>query len=167
MCYNFYYFYFISIFVTKSSNPAFHLSCRQRWNWVSHLSFQLFFKKCFLLFFFTFFIRYFVHLHFKCYPENPLCPSQALLPNSPTLAYWPWHSPVLGHIIFTRTRASLPIDGWLGHPRLHMQVETQAPGGGGGFWLVHIVVPPIGLQTPLAPWLLTLAPSLGTMGSIQ
>jgi hypothetical protein len=24
-------------------------------------------------------------------------------------------------------------------------------------WLVHIIVPPIGLQIPLAPWLLSLA----------
>ena len=35
-----------------------------------------------------------------------------------------WHSPVLGHMIFTRPRASLPIDGRLGHPLLHMQLET-------------------------------------------
>jgi hypothetical protein len=28
--------------------------------------------------------------------------------------------------------------------------------GGAGYWLVHIVVPPIGLQTPLAPWVLSL-----------
>jgi len=26
-----------------------------------------------------------------------------------------------------------------------------------GYWLVHIVVPPIGLQIPLAPWVLSLA----------
>jgi hypothetical protein len=31
----------------------------------------------------------------------------------------------------------------------------------GGYWLVHIVVPPIGLQTPLAPWVLSQAPPLG------
>jgi hypothetical protein len=30
-----------------------------------------------------------------------------------------------------------------------------------GYWLVHNVVPPIGLQTPLVPWVLSLAPSLG------
>jgi hypothetical protein len=30
-----------------------------------------------------------------------------------------------------------------------------------GYWLVHIVDPPIGIPTPLAPWLLSLAPSLG------
>ena len=32
-----------------------------------------------------------------------------------------------------------------------------------GYWLVHIVVPPIRLQTPSAPWLLSLAPSLWTV----
>jgi hypothetical protein len=73
-----------------------------------------------------FFIRYFLHLHFKCYPESPLYPPPSLLPNPPTPASWPWHSPVLGHIIFTRKRASLPIDGQLGHRLLHMQPETRA-----------------------------------------
>jgi hypothetical protein len=59
----------------------------------------------------TIFIRYFLHLHFKCYPESPLCPPPTLLPNLSTPASWPWHSPVLGHIIFARSRASLPNDG--------------------------------------------------------
>ena len=36
-------------------------------------------------------IRYFLHLHFKCYPECPLYPPHALLPNPPTPASWPWH----------------------------------------------------------------------------
>jgi hypothetical protein len=31
-----------------------------------------------------------------------------------------------------------------------------------GYKLVHIDVPPMGLQTPSTPWLLSLAPSLGT-----
>jgi hypothetical protein len=35
------------------------------------------------------------------------------------------------------------------------------------YWLVHIVVPPMGLQTPSAPWILSLASSLGTLCSIQ
>jgi hypothetical protein len=48
-----------------------------------------------------------------------------LLPNPPTRASWPWHSPVLGHMIFTRPRASPPIDGRLGHPLLHIQLETH------------------------------------------
>jgi hypothetical protein len=33
----------------------------------------------------------------------------------------------------------------------------------GEYWIVHIVVPPIGLQIPLAPWLLSLAPPLGAL----
>jgi hypothetical protein len=32
-----------------------------------------------------------------------------------------------------------------------------------GYWLVRIVVPPIGLQTPLAPWVLSLVPSFGAL----
>jgi hypothetical protein len=34
-----------------------------------------------------------------------------------------------------------------------------------GYWLVH-VVPPMGLQAPSAPWVLSLAPSLGTLCSV-
>ena len=34
---------------------------------------------------------------------------------------------------------------------------------GHGNWLVHIVVLHIGLQTPLAPWVLSLAPLLGAL----
>jgi hypothetical protein len=44
-----------------------------------------------------------------------------------------------------------------------MQLETGAP----GYWLVHIVVPPIGLQIPLVPWVRSLAPPLGALWSIQ
>ena len=42
------------------------------------------------------------------------CPPP-LTPTPTTPASWPWHSPVLGCIIFTRPRASLPIDVQLGH----------------------------------------------------
>jgi hypothetical protein len=45
---------------------------------------------------------------------------------------------------------------------IHMQLESRAP----GYWLVHNVVPPIGLQIPLAPWLLSLAPPLGAKTKI-
>jgi hypothetical protein len=54
-------------------------------------------------------------------PSSP----PALLPNPSTPASWPWHSSVLGHMIFLRPRDSPPIDGLLGHPQLHMQQETQ------------------------------------------
>ena len=36
-----------------------------------------------------------------------------------------------------------------------------------GFWLVHIVVPPMGLQPSSAPSVLSLTPSLGTLCSVQ
>ena len=36
-----------------------------------------------------------------------------------------------------------------------------------GYWLVHIVVPPIEMQTPSAPWVFSLDPSLGTLCSVQ
>jgi hypothetical protein len=41
--------------------------------------------------------------------------------------------------------ASLSSDGRLGHLLIHMQLESRAP----GYWLVHNVVPPIGLHSPL------------------
>jgi hypothetical protein len=41
--------------------------------------------------------------------------------------------------------------------------NTSSGRGGGGYWLVHIVVPPIGLKFPLAPWVLSLAPPLGAL----
>ena len=37
----------------------------------------------------------------------------------------------------------------------------------GGYWLVHIVVSPIELQTPSAAWVLSLAPPLRALCSIQ
>jgi hypothetical protein len=55
--------------------------------------------------------------------------------------------------------ASLSSDGRLGHLLIHMQLESRAP----GYWLVHNVVPPIGLQIPLAPWVLSLVPPLGAL----
>jgi hypothetical protein len=36
-----------------------------------------------------------------------------------------------------------------------------------GYWLVHIVVSPMGLQNPSAPWVLSLAPTLETLCSVQ
>jgi hypothetical protein len=63
-------------------------------------------NKDFLFFFhfFSFFIRYFVYLHFKCYLKSSLYPPPALLPYAPTPTSWTWHSPVLGHIKFAIPR---------------------------------------------------------------
>jgi hypothetical protein len=82
------------------------------------------------------------------------------------------------HRTFTVPRASPPIDDQLGHALLHILLEPQVPPCVffdwwfsskelWGYWLVHIDVPPMGLQTSSAPWVLSLAPSLGTLCSIQ
>jgi hypothetical protein len=70
-------------------------------------------------------------------------------PYPPTPTFWPWRSPVLGHIKFA-CPMGLSFQWWprLGHLLIHIQLESRAP----GYWLVHNVVPPIGLQIPLAPW---------------
>jgi hypothetical protein len=49
--------------------------------------------------FLKFFIKYFPHLHFQCYPKSPPYPL-TLLPYPPIPTFWPWRSPVLGHIKF-------------------------------------------------------------------
>jgi hypothetical protein len=46
-------------------------------------------------------------------------------------------------------------------------VGALGGGGGGEYWLIHIVVPPMGLQTPSAPLVFSLAPSLGTLCSVE
>ena len=83
--------------------------------------------RIFFFFFFilNFFIRYFLYLHFKCYPLSwfPL----PLLTNLPTPASWSWHSPTLGHGAFTGPRSSPPIDVQQGHPLLHIQMEQWVP----------------------------------------
>ena len=70
------------------------------------------------------FIRYFLYIHFKCYPESSLSSffyyvfssitfpmlSQKSpttchpLPYPPIPIFWPWRSPVLGHIKFAIPR---------------------------------------------------------------
>jgi hypothetical protein len=59
---------------------------------------------CYIFFFMAFFIiiRYFLYLHFKCYPESSLYPTPPPPSYPPTLL--PWRSPVLGHIKFARPR---------------------------------------------------------------
>ena len=99
-----------------------------------------------------------------------------LLPKTPTSASWSCYSPILEHRTFTEPRASPPNDDQLGHPLLHIQLEPWippcvlfgwwfSPWDLWGYWLVHIVDPPMGLLTHLATWVLSLIPSLGTQYS--
>jgi hypothetical protein len=60
--------------------------------------------------FFSFLLDTFFFYISNAIPKVPYNPLPALLPNPPTPASWPWHSPVLGHMIFLRPRASPLID---------------------------------------------------------
>jgi hypothetical protein len=86
------------------------------------------------------------------------------LPHPPTPTSWPWRSPVLRQIKFTRPM-DLSFHWWPGKPSSDTYAARDRSSG--GYWVVHIVVPPIGLQIPLAPWVLSLAPPLGALWSIQ
>jgi hypothetical protein len=142
-----------------------------------------------LLFFNLFFIGYILYLHFKCSPISwfPLQKNTLLLPpltspcsptHPPTPASCPWHSLILGHRSFIEQRASPPIDDQLGCPLLHMKLEPLVPPFTlfgwwfspwelSGYWLVHIVVPPMRLQFHSAPWVLSLSPLLGILCSVN
>jgi hypothetical protein len=112
------------------------------------------------------------------FSENHLSPLPS--PCSPThhSHSWPWHCPIMEHRTFMGLRASPHIDDRVGHLLVHKQLEPPvpprvffdwwfSPKEVWGYWLVHIDVPPMGLQTPSAPWVLSLAPSLGTLCSVQ
>jgi hypothetical protein len=63
----------------------------------------------------TFFIRYFPHLHFQCYPKRPPYSPTHTLPYPPAPTFWPWHSPILGHIKFV-CPMGLSFQRWLTRP---------------------------------------------------
>jgi hypothetical protein len=88
----------------------------------------------------------------------------APLPYPPTPTSWPWRSPVLRHIKFARPMG-LSFQWCLNRPSSDTYAARDTSSG--GYWLVHIVVPPIGLQTPSAPWVISLAPPLGTLCPIK
>jgi hypothetical protein len=76
---------------------------------------------------------FFIYIsHANAIPEVPYAPPPpphpALLPSRTTPISWPWHSPALWHTIFSRSRASPPNDGRIGHLMQHMQLETQTLG---------------------------------------
>ena len=52
-------------------------------------------------------------------------------------------------------------------PRVYSLASGLVPGSSGGYWLVHTVVPPMGLQTLSAPCILSILPPLGTLYSVQ
>jgi hypothetical protein len=81
-----------------------------------------------------------------------------LLTNPPIPTSWPWNSPTLGQgpllPLMTDLAILCYICSW-SHESHHVYslMNDLVPGnsGGGGYWLDHIVVPPMGLLTPSAP----------------
>jgi hypothetical protein len=110
-------------------------------------------------------------------PDNPLFPPPTPCSTTHPLKITGPGTPFYWGIEYLQDKGP-PIDDWLGHPLLHMQLEPWvwpcvfldwwfSPRELWGYWLVHIVVPPMGLQTASAPWVVSLVPSLGTLCSIQ
>jgi hypothetical protein len=88
----------------------------------------------------TFFITYFLYLHFKCYPLSWFPPQK--LPSHPlsscfyehvslthlrSSASLTWHSPTLRHQAFTRPRVSPSIDAQQNHLLLHIWLKSWVP----------------------------------------
>jgi hypothetical protein len=57
--------------------------------------------------FILFFIRYFLYIHFKCYPKRSLYPPSTLLPYPPTPTSWPWCFPCTGAYKVCNTKGPL------------------------------------------------------------
>jgi hypothetical protein len=93
---------------------------------------------CIVLFFKIFLIRYFPHLHFQCYPKSP--PSPPPIPYPPTPTSWLWCSPILRHIKFAWPMG-LSFHWW--PARQSSDIYAARDMSSRGYWLVHIVVPPI------------------------
>jgi hypothetical protein len=106
------------------------------------------------------FIRYFPHLHFQCYPKSLPYPPPTSLPSH----FLAWYSPILRHIKFAQPMG-LSFHWWPARPSSDTYAARDTSSR--GYWVVYIVVPPIGLQIPPAPWILSLAPPLGALWSIQ
>ena len=134
---------------------------------------------------YVFLIRYFLYLHFNCcalswVPFQKL-PISFLLPTThqPTHFYFPVLAfPYTGASNLLRTKALFSlwcptrpssatyVAGAMG-PSMCTVCWWLSPWELLGYWLVHIVVPPMGLQTPSAPWVLSLDPPLGTLCSVE
>jgi len=86
---------------------------------------SFFFTLCF--FFSFFFITYFPQLHFQCYPKSPPYPPPPI-PYPPIPIFWPWHSPVLGHIKFA-CPMGLSFQWWLTRPSFDTYAARDTSSG--------------------------------------
>jgi hypothetical protein len=111
----------------------------------------------FFLFFSFFFLDIFFIYISNAIPKAPIpspCPaSQPTYSCFLALAF-----PCTGPYDLRKTK-DLSSHWWLTRPSSATYATRDTARGGGCYWLVHIVAPLIGLQTPLALWVLSLAPS--------
>jgi hypothetical protein len=125
---------------------------------IDPLLLKVFLVTVFFLFCFFKLGIYFIYIS-NAIPKVPhLLPNP--LPHPPTPTSWPWHSPVLRQIKLARPMG-LSFHWWLTRPSSDTYAARDMSSG--EYWVVHIVVPLIGLQIPLAPWLLSLTPPLGAL----
>ena len=95
------------------------------------VSLPFFFFFVFSNVFYSIFIRYFLHLYFKRYPESSPYPPHIPCCYPPTPTSWPWRSPVLGHIKFARPRV-LSSQWWLTRPSSTTYAARDKSSGGTG-----------------------------------
>jgi hypothetical protein len=117
-------------------------------HWIVIVGLAFFLLLLLLLFFFFVFLLdiYFIYIS-NAIPKVPhSLPHRLPHPSTPTS--WPWLSPVLRHIKFTQPMG-LSFHWWPTRPSSDSYAARDTSSG--GHWLVHIVVPLIGLQIPPAP----------------
>jgi hypothetical protein len=82
---------------------------------------------CLVLFFNNFKDIFFIYISNSNLKVHYTLP-QTCSSTPPTPSTWPWCSPVMGHIKFTRPRDISSQHGRLGHLLPHMQLETKVMG---------------------------------------
>jgi hypothetical protein len=80
------------------------------------------------------------------------------LAHPPTPTSWPWCSPVLRQIKLKQPKG-LSFHWWPTRPSSDTYAARDRSSG--GYWLVHIVVPPIGLQIPFSSLVTFSSSSIG------
>ena len=113
----------------------------------SFFFFQLFHSSFIFLYFI--FIRYFLHLHFKCYPESPLYPPLSCSPTYPLLLPGPG-IPLYWGIESSQDQG--PLLPLMANQAIICYICKERDNSE-GYWFVHIVDPPTGLPTPFGYFL--------------
>ena len=87
-------------------------------------------QTCIFFYLLLFFITYFPQWHFQCYPKSPPY-SPPHFPTHPFSFFWPWHSPILGHIKFV-CPMGLSFQWWPTRPSSDTYAARDMSSGGTG-----------------------------------